>query len=502
MKNTKRSVSKVRNAAKMMLATLTFGVCMCLFSFESLAAEGTVKPSSAKIRSEANTSSTALASVKSGDELTIKAKTTGADGNVWYQVFVDADTLGFIRSDLVEADGSVPEMQATSSQTDTSNSADSSQIVQVSASDVEQMANQSATVTGGDVNVRADASTSSSKVTTAKNGTAITVTGKVTGSDSKVWYQVNFINNGTEVTGFIRSDYVELGEIIEEIPQEEEPAEETEVTEEPVQSQNKEYDTVLESKEDGTQEWYLYDYGSGLKYSIPDLMTVTQNNAEADGVMEKQLKQQKIVIIVLVVLVVILVLGVTLLFFKLHDGEMDDEDEDDEQFEEMLTRKRREERSAVQQQSRRPAASADRPQRRPVQEGAAARPKQAARPVRAAEGEHVRRPAAQTARTANPAAQAAQTARTTNPAAQAGQTARTANPTARQTQTNGMAAQRTAAPKQRPAAPKMPEREVTYEEEPKLDVKKQNGQWHSKNFLTDDDEFEFEFLNMDDPNRL
>lgn len=479
MKNTKRSVSKVRNAAKMMLGALTFGVCMCLFSFESLAAEGTVKPSSAKIRSEANTSSTALASVKSGDELTIKAKTTGADGNVWYQVFVDADTLGFIRSDLVEADGSVPEMQATSSQTDTSNSDDSSQVVQVSTSDVEQMANQSATVTGGDVNVRSGASTSSSKVTTAKNGTAITVTGKATGSDGKVWYQVNFINDGTEVSGFIRSDYVELGEIIEETPQEEEPAAETEVTEEPVQSQSKEYDTVLETKEDGTQEWYLYDYGSGLKYSIPDLMAVTQNNTEADGVMEKQVKQQKIVIIVLVVLVVILVLGVTLLFFKLHDGEMDDEDEDDEQFEEMLTRKRREERPAAQQQTRRPAAAADRPQRRPAQEGTAARPKQAARPVRTAEGEPVRRPAGQS-----------------------GQTARTANPAARQTQANGMAAQRQTAPKPRPAAPKMPEREVTYEEEPKLDVKKQNGQWHSKNFLADDDEFEFEFLNMDDPNRL
>lgn len=477
MKNKKRSVSKVRNAAKMMLGALTFGVCMCLFSFESLAAEGTVKPSSAKIRSEANTSSAALASVKSGDELTIKAKTTGADGKVWYQVFVNADTLGFIRSDLIEADGSVPEMQATSSQTDTSNSAETGQNAQTSAADVEQMVNQSATVTGGDVNVRSSASTSAAKVTAAKNGTAITVTGKATGNDGKVWYQVNFINDGTEVTGFIRSDYVELGEIIEENLPAEEPAAEPDVEEDAAQPQSKEYDTVLESKEDGTQEWYLYDYGSGLKYSIPDLMAVTQNNAEADGIMEKQVKQQKIVIIVLVVFVVILILGLTLLFFKMHDGDMEEEEEDDEQFEEMLTRKRREERQPLPQQPRRQAAAAERPQRRPAQEGMSARQTQTARTVRTTEGEPVRR----------------------KPSAQAG---RTVQPSARQAQASGMTTQRTAASKPRTSAPKMPEREVTYEEEPRLNVKSQNGQWHSKNFLADDDEFEFEFLNMDDPNRL
>lgn len=476
MKNTKRSVSKLWSAVKIMSGVLVCSACLFASSFESLAAEGKVKPTSAKIRSEANTSSEALASVKSGDELTIKAKTTGADGYVWYQVFVDADTLGFIRSDLIEADGTVPEMQASSSQTDGSNSDNSTQTevqnVQVTSTDVEQMPNQSATVTGGDVNVRASASTSAAKVTTAKNGSAITVTGKATGTDGKVWYQVSFIADGNEVAGFIRSDYVELGEIIEETPEQEEVVQETEPVEEQTQqpTESKVYDTVLETKEDGTQEWYLYDYGSGLKYSIPDLMAVTKNNTEVDGVLEKQLNQQKIVIIVLVVLVVILVLGVTLLFFKLHEGESED-DEDDEKFEEMLTRKRREERP-TSQPARRPAAQADRPQRRPAQEGQV-RPKQATKPVRTADGEPVRRPNGQTG-----------------------------NPVARQPQGNSTGVQRQAAPKPRPTAPKMPEKEVTYEEEPKLDMKKQNGQWRSKNFLADDDEFEFEFLNMDDPNRL
>ena len=459
MKNTKRSVSKLWNAIKIISGALVFSVCLFASSFESLAAEGTVKPSTANIRSEANASSEALAGVKSGDELTIKAKTTGTDGYIWYQVFVDADTLGFIRSDLVETDGTVPELQASSFQVTTSNSEDTAQtdtldVQTTQTTTVEPMANQSAKVTNGDVNVRASASTSAAKVTKAKNGTAITVTGQANGSDGKVWYQVNFINDGTEVNGFIRSDYVELGEIIEQTPETEEAVQETETVEEPAQTESKAYDTVLETKEDGTQEWYLYDYGSGFKYSVPDLMAVTQDNAEVDGVLEKKVKQQKVVIIILVVLVVILVLGVTLLLFKMHDGESDEEDDDD-QFEEMLTRKRKEERKPVQQ-TRRPEAQADRPQRRQTQAGVE-RPKQGTRPVRTAEGTRPVRP------------------------------------------TEGA---RPAAPKPRPAAPKMPEKEVTFEEEPKLDIKKQNGQWHSKNFLADDDEFEFEFLNMDDPNRL
>ena len=473
MKNTKRSVSKVWSAVKIMSGILVCGACLLTSSLESLAAEGKVKPASAKIRSEANTSSEALASVGSGDELTIKAKTTGADGYVWYQVFVDANTLGFIRSDLIEADGTVPEMQASSSQTDESNSSNN---VQTSSTDVEQMPNQSAKVTGGDVNVRGSASTSGAKVTTAKNGTAITVTRKANGTDGKTWYQVSFIADGNEVAGFIRSDFVELGEIIEEEPETEEQMPEAEPEQEqPEQAtESKTYDTVLENKEDGTQEWYLYDYGSGLKYSIPDLMAVTKNNTEVDGVLEKQLNQQKIIIIVLVVIVVILVLGVTLLFFKLHEGDVVDEDED-ERFEEMLTRKRRDERQAGQP-ARRPSSQTERTQRRPVQENTA-RPKQGTKPVRTVDGEPVRRSNGQSGQVGHTTA-------------------------ARQAQGNSAGVQRQVTPKSRPATPKMPEREVTYEAEPKLDMKKQNGQWHSKNFLADNDEFEFEFLNMDDPNRL
>jgi hypothetical protein len=56
---------------------------------------------------------------------------------------------------------------------------------------------------------------------------ALTVTGQATGTDGKTWYQISFISNSVEVTGFIRSDYVALsGELqapVEEQPVEEQP---------------------------------------------------------------------------------------------------------------------------------------------------------------------------------------------------------------------------------------------------------------------------------------
>lgn len=493
------TVAGIKKTAKIMVGAMLFCVCLFLFSFESMAAEGTVKPSSAKIRKAADTSSEALASVEAGDKLSIKAKTTGADGNVWYQVFVDANTLGFIRSDILkDIDGTVPELEVASSST-TENSAQDEPAAAVDTT-VEEVPRQSATVTGGDVNVRAGASTSAAKEATAKNGTAITVTGQATGVDGKVWYQVNFIDDGKEINGYIRSDYVELGEIIEEIPEPEEETPETE-TPEPEQTQTKAYDTVLENKEDGTQEWYLYDNEAGYKYSIPKLMKATQANEESDAQLAKQVTQQKIVIVIMVFVIVVLILGVTLLFFKLREGGAfeDDEDEEEEEDWEVSAAVRKKTARPTEQPARRPVQTSDRTQRRPVQEGAeriqrrvpqegAVRQKasagQGARPVRNAEGEPVRRPAG-------------------GQQTHAGAERRTASQgTARTSERATGAVQRTTE-KPRQAAPKMPEHEVTYEEEPKVDVKKkQNGQWHSKNFLADDDEFEFEFLNMDDPNRL
>ena len=145
----------------------------------------------------------------------------------------------------------------------------------------------SATVTGGQsVRVRSNASTTSQIVTTAENGMALTVTGQATGTDGNTWYQVNFIANNTEVTGFIRSDYVALsGEL--QAPSTEQPAEEQPSEEQPSEEQAAE-DTQTTSKDWDTQlqgdAWYLLDMVGQKQYKIDDLFSsidqITEINAQ------------------------------------------------------------------------------------------------------------------------------------------------------------------------------------------------------------------------------
>jgi hypothetical protein len=65
--------------------------------------------------------------------------------------------------------------------------------------------------------------------------------------------------------------------------------------------------------------------------------------------------------------------------------------------------------------------------------------------------------------------------------------------------TPGRRAAREETPVRQRAEKKVPEREVTYQEEPDVSVPvKSAPKRKSKNFLLDDDDFEFEFLNMDE----
>lgn len=59
----------------------------------------------ARIRLEASTNSTVLASVAGGSKVEICGKETGSDGYTWYKVYINGNTIGYIRSDLVTDTG-------------------------------------------------------------------------------------------------------------------------------------------------------------------------------------------------------------------------------------------------------------------------------------------------------------------------------------------------------------------------------------------------------------
>ena len=87
------------------------------------------------------------------------------------------------------------------------------------------------------VKVRKQASTTSAEVDRLNQSQIFTISGTATGPDGKTWYYVSYVDGGAAKSGFIRSDLVT---IMEETVEETEPEEETEDSGE----------TVLEGKEE------------------------------------------------------------------------------------------------------------------------------------------------------------------------------------------------------------------------------------------------------------
>ena len=86
-------------------------VAVFAISLNSLAASsGKILKDGVRVRKDASTNSDIVVSLVKDDPITINGKTTGADGNVWYQITTAAGDSGYVRSDLATiTDGSTPE---------------------------------------------------------------------------------------------------------------------------------------------------------------------------------------------------------------------------------------------------------------------------------------------------------------------------------------------------------------------------------------------------------
>lgn len=316
-------------------------ICMVLMLVQqtslSAYAQGKAKvvADSGKIRAGAGTDSEAKASVVKGDELDIIAQTKDGSGYTWYKVYVNGTDTGYIRADLLsEATGTIPTEETGTQSNDaaaTENTAQQTEFVQVTASTA-----AAGKVVGDSVNVRENPSTKAAIAGKATGGTEVTISGETTDSAGKVWYQVGY----GDVAGFIRSDFLEITQMVEPEVEEvvEEVEEEAEEVQEPV---NQDYELVYEANAEGVEEWFLYDYNRGTKQSLENLLTVVRQSQEEEKGAVSQLKTFKIIAIVLAAVILALVVVVTILIFKLRDSyeyvyedDEEDEDEDDEEDEE------------------------------------------------------------------------------------------------------------------------------------------------------------------------
>ncbi len=340
-------------------------VCAVLFflngQFASQAAgTGKIKVGSAIIRQSADTNSTPVATSSQGTVVTINNEVTDAAGSVWYEIQVDANTIGYVRSDLVEKEGGSDTEQLAGS----TGAASGAEIGPETPMDA-----QYATIKVRAAKIRTGASTSKNTVESLPDGSQVIISGQTNGSD-KLWYYVTFTGaDGTEKTGYVRSDLVTLGDMVPVQAPEEQPQEEPgeEPVGEPEPEVKEDYELVYQPNSEGEYEWYLRDNTGEKAFDrkvseIYDMINALDVNQSIDA---KTISRQRIIIIALIGAIVLLAVVITILVFKLRDASYeddddDDEDEDDEDEEddrrrgrEGTARRRREEREEPSETRRR-----------------------------------------------------------------------------------------------------------------------------------------------------
>lgn len=334
----------------------------------------TVTASSAKVRSNTDTSSEVVGSLKSGDQVQILSEVTDANGQVWYKVNVVGGT-GYVRGDLVtkgepqEVDTTntttttetTPSTDAnTTTNTETTTAQNTQTTVDLPDTQVTAMDSTSATVTTSKANVRSGAGTAYSVAGSVASGDVVTITGTANDSAGKQWYYIT-LSNG--VQGFIRADLVQLGAATPadqtgdtgeqtdggentETPENPDNTEgtDTQETTEPAQEQTNTGNAIVATTSsdsyyvfidtDGTYQLVKNTDGSPVKYSVEGILAAndyiqTHGTQKAFGLLD----------IILIVLVIVLAGTVIFLFIRLrnllyYDDEGGNYEDDNMQYDE------------------------------------------------------------------------------------------------------------------------------------------------------------------------
>lgn len=423
-------------------------------AFSSLAAEGKVVAETAKIRANTSTDSEVVGSTVKGKTIDILEAVKDSSGTVWYKVAVTDGGYGYIRSDLVETSEKI-EVSASSSQTDAGSSQAAAQPAETVPTSIGEQ--QAVVNSGNNANVRSGASTQHSVVASLPSGTSMTLIGEATDSAGNKWYQLTCNYNDKTVEGYVRSDLITIGAgESQEQPAPENPegggegenpdasqgenpeGAEGGTPEEGGEAQPPEPEhndyQVVYTANQAGEQDYYLYMPDGNMVKVTELLGAAESAKESIQKQQEQLEKEKIIIIILAGVIVLLFIVITVLLFKIRSLYYDDYEDEEDEEEE------------EEEPEPAPAPVRRKVRRKPVEEEE--EPEQA--PVRKKRpqpaSEEQERPARQRERTGQPRAKGEKELH---------------------------AAERRE-PERKPAARK------------------------PQNFLIDDDEFEFEFLNMDD----
>lgn len=205
---TMRTLVQKKTWIKGMLGVAVFVLLFTGRALTGEAAEGKVTAETAKIRAQASTDSEVVGSTARGKTIDILGAVKDASGMVWYKVSVTNGGYGYIRSDLVETSDTI-EVTGVSSSGGSGSSAASEKPAETVPTSIGETA---AFISQDSVRIRSGASTSHDAVTSLTRGTAITLIGEATDSAGNKWYQMTCSKNGSTVNGYVRADLITIGE--------------------------------------------------------------------------------------------------------------------------------------------------------------------------------------------------------------------------------------------------------------------------------------------------
>jgi uncharacterized protein YgiM (DUF1202 family) len=450
---------------------------------------GTVSTDNVKVRSSASTTASQVSSLKNGDKVDIVDEATDASGYVWFKIRVNKSEYGYVRSDLVAKAGGA---SSTTTTTTTQANAAAASLPATTATATEE---RIGTITEESVNVRQGAGTAYDSVGKVTKGETVTITGEATGTDNKTWYQVTFGSSNKQ--GYIRSDLLQAGEAVSSEGAEgegqemaegegevaeggEEGGEDSESQQDAAGSEAGDgtYSLVYLNDEEGNGVWYLYDNVEGYRVKVNELIDAAKSSDEVNKLIKTN-NNYKTILIILAVVIAALVIGLIIMALKLRDS-LYYEEEEEEEYDRYSQPARRRAREDDGEEEQRPRAA------RPAAESRTVRPARAEeeRPVRRAPEERaarpVRREEEQDERTVRPRRPVAAEPAEERPVRRAPEE-RTARPVRRAEAEDERPVRR---PSYRPA-----------EEAPRA---KEEPRRKARNFIGDDDDFEFEFLDLDE----
>lgn len=189
-------------------AVMAAGV-FCMATLTCFAAQGKIIAQTAKIRAQASTDSEVVGSTVKGKVIDILGAVKDGSGTVWYKVAVSNGGYGYIRSDLVETSDKITVTESSSSQPAANGGGGGSKPADTVPTAIGE---QQATVkSNSNARIRSGASTKHDTVASLPSGTTITLIGEATDSSGNKWYQMTCNYNNKTVEGYVRSDLITLG---------------------------------------------------------------------------------------------------------------------------------------------------------------------------------------------------------------------------------------------------------------------------------------------------